>query len=663
MQFSRYGGNKLKVLRFPMVLTLLLMCSAGVLAAQYIPEADDFESYAVGTYFTTVTTSPPSPVSDAWGDSATYAAGLRYNIVETAELDGNPANKVVHIVDVPDATTKNGHLRTNFWPAAPWQTSGIFEVTMDVKPLQDDGPFKITMTNGAGWTNGGNWLCAIGFGSTAGNTFFPGIATPGARLFVQRTTTTAWDETGFDYYANTWYTVKFIVDVDLKKFQIFFGPHGGALSEITSGPTPWITGAATPPTAFGGMIVATSNKTNEGAELLLDNVLERRIPQDRIVWDSFSRADNWQLGATEDPNHYTWENGYNSLASITGKEMVFGTITQSSDGAFLNNYAPSGVDISARVRSVGGNGAGIAYRKDPTKEAGNPGFGYRLFWSQDGTSVKLSYQWYGSDYSSTTYTPATPIDWTVPHTVRIRAVGSSHKVWLDGNLIIDWNDSNRLTGGHVVFYRVLSEYHVDDFVMLDASTAVSSVASAKAQAAGTDVTLSGTGMHVVGAFDGYFYLEDDDRAAGIKVVSATSVAVGNGVSLKGAIKSADGEKYIEATSVTPDSASVNILPLAMTNKAHGTGGKLPNIGLLCRIWGRVTYLSPLWDFFYVDDGSGVSYESGTTGIKVYNYDGWVVPNVDYYVGCTGVASMDPGGIPVIRMRSSLDDLRIFWPPL
>ncbi len=636
-------------------LGLVLAASTAVLASQYVPGADNFESYEVGTVFTTVA-SPPAVWSDAWGDSATYLAGVRYNVVETAELDGNPANKVVHIVDAWDSTTKNGHLRTNFL-TAPYPTTGVYTVTMDINPLYENGPFKVTMTNGGGWTSGLNWLCAVGFGSTAGNTYFPGIASAGTRLFLQKTTTTQWDETGFTYTAGTWYTLKFVIDVTFQKYRAFIGERGGPLTELTSGFTPWITGAGTPPSTFGGMIVATSTKANEGAEILLDNVVETAEPGSRAIWDGFSRADNWQLGTTEDPNHYVWENGYESVASITGREMVFGATTVSSDGAFLNNYAPAAIDLTAQVRSIGGQGAGIAYRKDVTKFAGNPGFAYRLFWSQDGTGIQLGYFWYGMPQGSVcTYTPATPIDWTVPHIIRIRAVGSSHKVWLDGTQIMDWTDSQCLTSGHVVFYRVFSEYHVDDFSMLDLSVQASNVATAKAQADGTDVVLSGPDVYVTGAFEGFFYLEDVNRAAGIKVVSPQLVSLGNNVVVTGTIKSVDGEKYIEAKSAVPDASNVTIQPVGTANRSHGSSIGLSNIGLLTRIWGNVTAIGDDWTYFYVDDGTGASYEQGKVGIKVYTTG--ILPGEGDHVSCTGVASMDPGGIPVIRMRQS-EDLTIY----
>lgn len=247
----------------------LLAATSGVgFAAQAIPQADDFESYALGAIFTTVAAAP-EPKSDVWADSATFEAGLRYSIVETAQLDGNPNNQVAHIVDANTALNKNTHLRTNFWDVSG-KSSGVYDVWMDIEPLQTNGPFKVTLTNGPGWTSGFNWVAAVAFGSDAGNTFFPGMTT-GAKLGLQ-TTTTAWVDTSTAYLANTWYTVRFGVDVDNRLYQVFFGLHGGPLNEVTNGWTNRITGATTPPTTFGGTYVATSNKTGEGAELLFDSV-------------------------------------------------------------------------------------------------------------------------------------------------------------------------------------------------------------------------------------------------------------------------------------------------------------------------------------------------------------------------------------------------------
>jgi hypothetical protein len=250
------------------VICLVAACSSLAIAAEQLKYGyDDFEWYNIGDG-SKLYIEPPDPSGWwMWGDSNTEALPNRWDRIEAAPDDAS--NQVVHITDVIGvADTKNTHLRTNFTPGP--LSSGIWGAIMDVRPLQDNGPFKIQLTNWNGWTSGFNWCVGLGFGSTAGNTFFPGM-TAGAHLGLQ-VTTTSWVDTTVAYSANTWYTVKFAVDVDNLMYQAAFGPRGGPLVDVTGGWLPWITGAGTPPTTFGGMMVATSNKSLEGAELLLDNV-------------------------------------------------------------------------------------------------------------------------------------------------------------------------------------------------------------------------------------------------------------------------------------------------------------------------------------------------------------------------------------------------------
>jgi len=252
----------------------LAAASIAALAAETIPQSDNFEGYALGTYAPFVSNG-----FTTWGDSATTLSGYRYTVIENAELDGNPNNQVAHIVDKNEYTApnsnnnKNAHLRTNFW-ASNWPTYGVRDVSADICPLQTNGPFKVTITNGSGWTSAGNWIASVAFGSTAGNTFFPGMTT-GSKIGLQKTTasTNAWTNTTYTYSANTWYTVKFSIDVDNKTYRAYIGQHGGDLTELTSGWTSWVTtnGVVTP-SSMGGIYFATSNKANEEAELLVDNV-------------------------------------------------------------------------------------------------------------------------------------------------------------------------------------------------------------------------------------------------------------------------------------------------------------------------------------------------------------------------------------------------------
>jgi hypothetical protein len=118
---------------------------------------------------------------------------------------------------------------------------------------------------------------------------------------------------------------------------------------------------------------------------------------------------------------------------------------------------------------------------------------------------------------------------------------------------------------------------------------------------------------------------------------------------------AAGERYIDSSgSVTP-LGSGSVTPLGLSNAALGGGDwlydsatgagqrgvwghkGLNNIGLLVKIWGKVTAANRGW--FYVDDGSGVSDGTGNHGVYV-DAQGQSLPDVGAYVSVTGISSCD-----------------------
>ena len=192
-----------------------------------------------------------------------------------------------------------------------------------------------------------------------------------------------------------------------------------------------------------------------------------------------------------------------------------------------------------------------------------------------------------------------------------------------------------------------------------------------------------------------FYIEEADRSSGIRVVCGaglTAPAVGTLVSLKGAMSSTGPERQINAISITDGGPADVPAPLALTNRdlVGGQFGKQAgvtdrgagtnNVGLLCKIWGRVVDVggqvewtgqstnagAPDYDpygrsHFYVDDGTGVTADyiygclqydgeqcilwGGTEhfrGVKVYFHPGDLSGNLmpgDWLV-CTGLAQIE-----------------------
>jgi len=119
---------------------------------------------------------------------------------------------------------------------------------------------------------------------------------------------------------------------------------------------------------------------------------------------------------------------------------------------------------------------------------------------------------------------------------------------------------------------------------------------------------------VTAVLPGCLYIEEPDRFSGVKVVTSASYTVGDAVTVTGRVDASGDEVAINADSVTPATASGTIKPLGLVNRllgggAHGRqaaikgGTGLNNIGLLVRIWGKVTQVGS--DYLYVDDGSAI----------------------------------------------------------
>lgn len=172
----------------------------------------------------------------------------------------------------------------------------------------------------------------------------------------------------------------------------------------------------------------------------------------------------------------------------------------------------------------------------------------------------------------------------------------------------------------------------------------SDLATAKAGADGSRLGLPSS--TVTAAFDGFFYVEQDNRASGMRVVKPNhGMSVGQRVVVWGGVQTdGDGERSIQALTISPV-GSGTIAPVAMTNKALGGadrpgqggvigGSGLNTIGLLVTTTGAVTSAGS--GFFYIDDGSGVNDESGQ-GVRV-SATGLTLPTVGQHLIVTGICS-------------------------
>lgn len=413
-----------------------------------------------------------------------------------------------------------------------------------------------------------------------------------------------------------------------------------------------------------GYLTTTSLVVNAtpGAAIT-QNIALPKLPADNLVFDTFSRPDSTSLGATEDDLHRPWMLCVaETAASISGGQLRLSAGPYASGASVGGGFMPADFEMTVDMSIHSGDWGGVAYRQATVGTFDNfyggslDTAGYLVWSPLDGSVV---YLWrIGRAVAVAAMSPA--IDWSVPHTLKIRAIGDHHQIYLDGHRIIDVHNNEKLAGGYLTLIRWVAQVRYDNFAAatggllpdsVEPVTPVANVVEAKTLADGTLIELSGA--IVTGAFSGFFYVEDADRVAGIKVIGGQSVQVGDAVTVQGKLGTANGERNITATSVQTISSGNTVKPLAMTGKAFAGPVGLSNIGLLTTICGNVTAVSPDQTYCYVDDGSGVSYEPGTLGIKVL-VPGPTKPTAGETVTCSGVAGMLTGSVPALIMRTDTD---------
>ena len=190
----------------------------------------------------------------------------------------------------------------------------------------------------------------------------------------------------------------------------------------------------------------------------------------------------------------------------------------------------------------------------------------------------------------------------------------------------------------------------------------------------------------------FFYIQEQDRSAGIRVNCPTAPSVSRGytVTVSGIVKtdSSTGERYIDASqeSIVVDSVSGLIAaPLMMDSTCLGgasigdstgitqtytpspgirLGNGAYNKGLLVRIWGYVTTVNATAHWFYVDDGACYSDDlvAGVSGVRVQAASGNDLPPLSGFVLVTGVScslkNASGNTVPLIRTRNVVSDITV-----
>ncbi|MCX6344206.1 MAG: hypothetical protein NT018_03935 [Armatimonadetes bacterium] len=170
---------------------------------------------------------------------------------------------------------------------------------------------------------------------------------------------------------------------------------------------------------------------------------------------------------------------------------------------------------------------------------------------------------------------------------------------------------------------------------------VASIAAAKELAAGSLIVLSDKVVSAV--FPGYFYMQELNRASGIKVVSSAGTAVGNLEDVIGTVSIVDGERQINAgEAIAMGTAGYALKPLGIRGDWLGggalnaqtpgiTGARgVNNIGLLVKTWGKV-----------ISQGSGYFYIESKPTIAIRVKSGSLTqPAIGAIVTVTGISTCE-----------------------
>ncbi|HOK52873.1 MAG TPA: CARDB domain-containing protein [Armatimonadota bacterium] len=161
---------------------------------------------------------------------------------------------------------------------------------------------------------------------------------------------------------------------------------------------------------------------------------------------------------------------------------------------------------------------------------------------------------------------------------------------------------------------------------------------------------------VTAVFPGEVFVEQSNRACGIRLLTSSNPPVNAVVRVTGVMATEDGERVIKFADISETGATQNIKPLGMA--AVRLSGQqdfvgLSNSALLVKVAGTVTAYGTGW--LTIDDGSGLTDANGNPGIKV-RCDGITPPTSGFHI-VTGISTTEVvNGIkyPVIRVRDTSD---------
>lgn len=223
-----------------------------------------------------------------------------------------------------------------------------------------------------------------------------------------------------------------------------------------------------------------------------------------------------------------------------------------------------------------------------------------------------------------------------------------------------WNtlETYSLAAGDTVIVRVSNTAPSGFVVIADAAAIrkafipISLTGLARRLPDATKIKLSG--VDVTAVFRSYFYVEQTDRSAALRVqgIGATQDRL---VDVSGELATINGERTIINPIVGPPGESLALRPIGMTGTTiRLSATDIPDVsGLLVTVWGPLRPAGA--GRFYVDDGSALDDGTGNTGVRVDASSLSSIPSTPTFAVVTGVVSaeaVDSRIVPVMRPRTA-----------
>ena len=305
-------------------------------------------------------------------------------------------------------------------------------------------------------------------------------------------------------------------------------------------------------------------------------------------------------------------------------------------GAASNNGPPRNGGMWQRIATTPSSVYGVTMRINAYQEGGSPG----------DTEC-----WLGVDPTGGVDPAASSVQWTA---------GSSNKSWISlSNCFEATCDAATIFCHFKQWWQI--DWHVNAIDKVALVEPVAGIDAVKKAANGAPVYIASAivtaAFNVEAGGGSYmaqgFAIEESERFSGIRVTSATSVSPGDDVTMKGTVATVDGERIIQAGSVTVNSSDNTIPdPFSIANidtggGAYGAQGAVVNdalvdppvmcvgannVGILMTLRGKVTARQVIPNtynsYFYVDDAYGNLDWGYETGLKDGSTDpGTSAPNI------------------------------------